>query len=175
MHQLVKMNSDSLTNFAVSLNHVTTIMSEVEILSPFARNLCSTAQHFVYTGESSIQRSELSVFIVFLKLPSSTIRNPFTNGSPIESSISCCLCTKTQWERVHCSSCVQVQTFTHSNRFGLLLAPRSKIQSENELAEVSYVCSQPSCHPTELQPSFHSSQFQPSFQEVSVGHVCADS
>ena len=44
--------------------------------------------------------------------------------------------------------------FTHSNRFKLLVALTSKPPSENELAEVSYVCSQPSCHPTELQPSF---------------------
>ena len=40
------MSSHSLTNFAVNRNHVSTIMSEVEILSSFARDLCSTAQHF---------------------------------------------------------------------------------------------------------------------------------
>ena len=38
--------------------------------------------------------------------------------------------------------------FTHSNRFGLHAAQRSKPPSEKQLAEVSYVCSQPSCHPT---------------------------
>ena len=37
------------------------------------------------------------------------------------------------------------------------MALTSKPPSENELAEVSYVCSQPSCHPTELQSLFHSS------------------
>ena len=52
--------------------------------------------------------------------------------------------------------------FTHSNRFGLLVTPRSKPSSENELAEVSYVCSQPACHPTELQSPLHS-KLQPSF------------
>ena len=46
--------------------------------------------------------------------------------------------------------------FTHSNRFGLV-ALTSKTPSDNELAEVSHVCSQPSCHPTELQSSFYSS------------------
>ena len=58
VHKFLKMNSHSLTNFAVIRNHVSTIMSEVEILSSFARDLCSAAQHFVYTSESSIQRSE---------------------------------------------------------------------------------------------------------------------
>ena len=38
--------------------------------------------------------------------------------------------------------------FTHSNRFGPLVALTSKPPSENELADVSYDCSQPSCHPT---------------------------
>ena len=37
-------------------------MSEVEILSSFARDFCSIAQHFVCSSESSIQRSEHSVF-----------------------------------------------------------------------------------------------------------------
>ena len=54
--------------------------------------------------------------------------------------------------------------FTHSNRFGLLVALAPQPPSENELAEVSNVCSQPSCHPEELQSSFHSSKPQPSFQ-----------
>ena len=98
VHHFLKMNSHSLTNFAVNRNCVSTVMSEVEILSSFARDLCSTAQHFVYISVSSIQRSEQSVFIVSLKLPSSTIRNPFTTGSPVESSISCSLWTKVQWE-----------------------------------------------------------------------------
>ena len=139
--QILKMNSHSLTNFAVNRNNVSTVMSEVEILSFFARDLCSTEQHFVYTSEPSIQKSEQSVAIISLILPSSTIRNPITTGSPIESSISC--------------------SFTHSNRFGLLVALTSKPPSENELVEVSHVCSQPSCHPTELQSPFHTSKIQP--------------
>ena len=163
IHQFLKINSRSLTNFAANRNHVTTVMSQVEILSSFARDLCSAAQHFVCTSESSIQRSEQTVFIVSLRLPSSTIWNPFTTGSPTESSISCSIWTKIQWECVHCSSPVSRFIFTHSNRFGLLVAPRSKPPSEDELAEVSCVCSQPSCHPTELQSSFHSSKLQPSF------------
>ena len=102
------MNSHSLTDFAVNRNNASTVMSEVEILSSFARDLCSTAQNFVYTSQCSIQRSEQSVFVVSLELPSSTIRNPLTTGSPIESSISCSLWANVQWECVHCSSCVQV-------------------------------------------------------------------
>ena len=108
IHQFLKMNSHSLTNFAVNRNHVSTVMSEVGILSSFARDFCSTAQHFVCTSESSIQRSEQSIIVVTLELSSSTIRNPFTTGSPIESSISCSFWTKVQWECVHCSPCVQV-------------------------------------------------------------------
>ena len=107
IHQFLKMNSHSLTNFAVNRNHVSTVMSEVEILSSFARDFCSTAQHFMYTSKSSIQRSEQSVFVLSLGLPSSTIRNPFTTGSPIESSISRSFWTKVQRKCVHCSSCVQ--------------------------------------------------------------------
>ena len=94
VHQFLKMNSHSLTNFAVNRNHVTTVMSEVEILSSFARDLCSAAQHFVCTNVSSIRRS------CSLQLLSRFI-------------------------------------FTHSNRSGLLVAPRSKLPRDGELAEVS--------------------------------------
>ena len=102
IHQFLKMKSHSLTNSAVNLNHVTTVMSQVEIVSSFARDFCSAGQHFVYTSESSFQRSEQTVFIVSLKLPSSSIRILFTTGSPIESSISCSIWAKVQWECVHC-------------------------------------------------------------------------
>ena len=128
VHQFHKMNSHSLTNFALNRNHVSSVMSEVEILSSFARDLCSTAGHFVCTSESSIQRSEQSVFTVSMKLPSSTIRNPFTTDSPMESSISCSNWTKVQWECVHCSSCVQV----HLHPFKPLRTSRgTKIQTSN--------------------------------------------
>ena len=75
-HQFLKMDSHSLSNFAVNRNHLTTVMSEIEILSSFARDLCSTTQHFVCTSESSIQRSEQTVLTVSVKLPSSTIHSP---------------------------------------------------------------------------------------------------
>ena len=61
-YQFLKMNSHSLTNFAVNRNHVNTIVSHIEVLLFFARDLCSTAQHLVYIRESSIQRSEQSIF-----------------------------------------------------------------------------------------------------------------
>ena len=99
-------------------------------------------------------------FVVSLELPRSTIWNPFTTGSPIESSVSCCFWTK---RNVFTAASVSRFIFAHSNRFGLLAALTSKLPSEDELAEVSYVCSQPSCHPTELQSSFHSSKLQSSF------------
>ena len=108
IYQFLKMISHSLTNFAVIRNPVSTVMSEVEILSSFARDFGSTAQHFMYTSESSIQRSEQSIFVVSLELPSSTIRNPFTTGSPIEYSLSCSFWAQVQWECVHCCPCVQV-------------------------------------------------------------------
>ena len=108
IHQFLKKNSHSLTNFTVNWNHVTTVMSKVEILSSFVRDFRSTAQNFVCTSESSIHGSEQSVLIVSLELPSSTVRNPVTTGSPTESSVSCSFWTKVQWECVHCSSCVQV-------------------------------------------------------------------
>ena len=144
IHQFLKMISHSLTNFAVNVNHVCTVVSEVKILSSFAREFCA---------------SEQSVFVVSLELPSCTIKNPFTTGSPTESSISSSIWTKIQWDCVHGSSCVQV----HLHPFGPLVALTSKPPSENELAEVSDVCFQPSCHPPELHSSLHSSKLQPSF------------
>ena len=108
VHQFLAVISHSLTSVAVNRDRVSTVMSQVEILSSFARDFCSSAQNFVYTSESSIQRSEQSVFVVSLELPSPTIRNPFTTGCSIESSISCSIWTKVRRECVHCSSCVQV-------------------------------------------------------------------
>ena len=143
-------------------------MSEVEILSSFACDLCSTAEHFVYTSESSIQRSEQSVFIVPLTLPSSTIRNPLTTDSPNPTSPAP---SGPKFNgNVFTAAPASKFIFTHSNRFGLVVAPRSKPPSENELAEVSYVYSLPSCHPTGLQLSFHPSKLQPSFHSSHSNH-----
>ena len=170
IHLFLKMNSHSLTNFAVNRNCVSTVMSEVEILSSFARDFCPTAQNFVHSSESSIQRSEQSVFIVFFELPSSTIRNPFTTGSPQNIPSPAPSGPKINGNAFTAAP-VSKFIFAQSNRFGPLVALTSKPPSENELAEVSYVCSQPSCHPTELQSSFHSPKLQPSFQEVSVVQI----
>ena len=46
-HQFLKMSSHSLTKFAVNRNHVTTIVSQIEVLLSFVRDLCCTAQHLV--------------------------------------------------------------------------------------------------------------------------------
>ena len=171
-HQFIKKNSHSMTNFSCeseSWNH-----RHVQ-----GRNIVQHHTKLVYT----IQRSGQTVssfpwncqappsgihwpLEVQLNLPSPAPSGPKLNGNLLTAA--------------------PVSRFivTHSNHFGLLVAPRSKPPGENELAEVSYVCSQPSCHTKELQssfhssqlwPSFHSSQLQPSFQEVSVRHVCADS
>ena len=119
--QFLKMNSQSLTKFAVVRNHVTTSLSQVEILLFFARDLCSTAQHLVCIHESSIQRSDQPVFIVSFNLPSflpSGLKftgNVFT-AAPVSRFI-----------------------FTHSNLLGLLVTLTSKPPSEKELAGVSYV------------------------------------
>ena len=61
VHQFLKMRSSSLTHYAVNRNHVATVMSQIEILSSFARDLCSTTQHLVYTNKSYVQRSEQTV------------------------------------------------------------------------------------------------------------------
>ena len=147
-HQFLKMSSHSLTNFAVIRDHVSTVMSQIQILSSFARDLCSAAQHLVCTSESSVQRSEQTVFIVSLKLPNSTIKNPFITGSPIESSISCSFWTQVQWDCVHCSSCVQVHLH-HSNRFRLLTTPRSNLQVKMSLRNCqTFVPNLRAIHPT---------------------------
>ena len=62
IHLFLKMISHSLTSFVANWDHVTIVMSQIEILSSFARDLCSTAQHLVHTSESSVQRSEQTVF-----------------------------------------------------------------------------------------------------------------
>ena len=72
-------------------------MSQVEILSSFARDFSSIAQHFVCTSESSVQRSIHTIFIVTLKLPSYTITDTLTTGCSKESSISCSILTKVPW------------------------------------------------------------------------------
>ena len=46
------MHPQDTANFVVHWNHETTIESKVEILSSFARDISSTAQHFVHTTES---------------------------------------------------------------------------------------------------------------------------
>ena len=107
-HQFLEVVSHSLTNFSVNRDHVSIVVSQVEILSSHASNLCSTTQHLVYASESSVQRSKRPVFVVSFELPSSTIRNPFTTGCSMESSVSCSIWTKVQRACVHCSSCVQV-------------------------------------------------------------------
>ena len=152
-------------------NHETTIWSQIEVLLFFARDLCSAAQHLVCIRESSIPRSGQAIFIASFKWPSFTIWDPV-----VETSISYLLWTAVRWENVSTAAPVSRFIFTHSTSlFGLLWAHRSELPSENELTDVSCVCSPSSCHPTELQSSFHSSQFHSSFQEVSMGHVCADS
>ena len=104
----------------------------------------------MHSCESYVQSSEQSISVESLELPNSTIRNPFATGSQTESSISCSFWTKFNGN-VFTAAPVSRFIFVHSNRFGLLVALTSKPPSENELADVSYVCFQTSCHPTELQ------------------------
>ena len=107
-HQFLEVISHCLTNFAVNRDYVSTIMSQVEILSSHARSLCITTEHLVYPSESSVQRSKQPVLVVSFELPRSTIKNPSTTGCSKESSISCTIWTNIHLECVHCSSCVQV-------------------------------------------------------------------
>ena len=108
IHQTLDMYPHFLTNFAVHRKHESTVPSPTEILSSFARDFSSIAQHFVYTSEASVQRSTQTIFIVTLKLPSSTIRDTLTTGFSIKSPISHSIWTEVQWKCVHCRSCVQV-------------------------------------------------------------------
>ena len=50
IHPYLEMHPHFQTKVALNRNHENTIMSEIEILSSFARDLCSTAPHFVYTN-----------------------------------------------------------------------------------------------------------------------------
>ena len=65
---------------AMHWSHETTVGSQVEILSSFARAFSSTAEHFVYTRESSVQRSAQAIFVIAFELPSSTVMNALTTG-----------------------------------------------------------------------------------------------
>ena len=146
-HQFLKMIFSFLDQFCCSSDHVPTVMSKSKSCRPL-RAISAAAQHLVYTNESSIQRYDQSVFVVSWELPSSSIKYPFSTGSPKESSISCSFWTNVQWE------CVFSPIQTAS---GLPMAPK------NEFAELSYVCSQPPCHPIELQSLFPFIMPQPSF------------
>ena len=59
-----------IDGFKVSFNldHVTTIVSRLDIFLSLARDLCSTAQQLVCIRESSIQNSGQTVFIISLKI-----------------------------------------------------------------------------------------------------------
>ena len=129
-----------MTNLAVIRNHGNhRHVPGRNLVVPCTRSL---QRCFVCTSESSIQRFEQTVFIVSLQLPSSTIWHPFTTGNPIESSISCSIWTKVQWGMWFTAAPVSRFIFHPSQPLRrLLVAPRSKPPSENELAEVSYVCS----------------------------------
>ena len=128
----------------------TTVGSQIESLTSFARDFSSTAQFSVYTSESSVQRSIQTVFVVTLKLPGSTIQNPFTTGSLVESSISCSFWTKSSvgmcsLQLLCPGSSSPIQTASDHSWH-----QDQKLQSENELVELSQVCSQPSCQPIRL-------------------------
>ena len=130
-HLFLTMGSQSLTNFAANRNHVTVVMSQ-------KRNLCSTAKHFVHLNKSSVQRSKQSVFIVTLKLPRSTIRNTYPLAVRLNLPSPDLSGPKFN-ENVFTEAPVSRFILAHSNRLRLLMAPRSKLRRESELAELSYV------------------------------------
>ena len=98
------MSPHFLTNFAVHKNHEPTVTSPKDPLTSFTSNFSRTAQNFVYTRESSIQRSAQAIFVIALGLPSCTVRNTLTTGRSAESSVSCSIWIKVSWKCVHCSS-----------------------------------------------------------------------
>ena len=110
-----------LANVAVHWNHETTVRPQLEILMSFARDVSRTAQNFVCTG---VLRSELGT-------------NHFLRHLETAKLHQQAMWTEVQWTCVYCSSLVSGFIFTHSKRFGLLIAPRSKTPSECELAELS--------------------------------------
>ena len=57
-----------------------------------------------------------------------------------------------RWDRHVLTICASADGF-----HALFISAHSEHSSENELTDVSCVCSQPSRHPTQLQSSFHSS------------------
>ena len=108
IHHFLKMNSHSMTNLAVNKNNVSTVMSEVEILSSFARDLRSTAQNFVYTIKSS--NSEISAIRFRQILGIAKLHHPESIHHWQSNRIFHLLLLPDQssMECVHCSSCVQV-------------------------------------------------------------------
>ena len=168
------MHPHFVTKFAVRWNHETTVGSQIEILSSFARDFSSTAQHLVCT--SGVFRSEIDTNRLHRTLQ--LHRQECTHRWQFDRVFHLLLHLDRSLDM--CSLQLLCPGSSSPIRFGLLMAPRS-IPSENGLAELSLVCSQPSCHPTALQSPFHSSQLQPtsnqelSVLEWSVGDVCADS
>ena len=107
----------------------------------------------------------------FLELPSSTIKIRIHAPLAVRKNLPSPAPSGPNFnEKVFTAAPVSKFIFTHSNRFGLLVPLTSKPPSENELAEVSYVCSQPSGHPTPIRSSFHSSTLQPSFHSSEIPH-----
>ena len=155
-HPFLEVMSHSLTDFAVNRNHVTTVMSQAEILSSIARDLGSAARHFVCTNESSIQRSEQTVFIISFE--TAKLHHLGSIHHWLFDRISHLLLHLGQSSMGMCS--LQLLCSSSSSPFKPLRTTLGFVPSNRT--------------PTELPSSFHSSKFQPSFHEVSVGHVCAD-
>ena len=138
-HQFLDMNSHFLTNLAVSRNHEITVVSQTNIFSSFARDLCSTAQLFVHTDMSSVQRSKQTVFIKPSKCqgPPSRMLSPLADRWNLPSPAP----YRPKFNRnVFTAAPVSKSILTHSDHSGLLMAPRSKLPPcDGELAEFPYV------------------------------------
>ena len=149
-HQSFEVYPHFPANFAMHKKLETTVRSHIDILMSFTSNSSRTAQNCVYPCESSIHRPAQAIFTVALKLPSSIIKNASTNGrsSPAPSG------PKFKGH-VIVAAPVSRFIFTHSNRFGLFIAPRQTSQRKVSLR---------SCH--KFRHNLHASQ--PSFSHHST-------
>ena len=82
-HQSSEVYPHFLHTFAVYRNRETTVRSQTEIFVSCVRNLRCAAKNFADTCESSGQRSIEAMFVVALKLSSSTVKNADTTGRSV--------------------------------------------------------------------------------------------
>ena len=165
-------DSQSLTNFAVNWDHVSTIMHRIENLVILLHAISAALHNSLCTPMILPFRDRSKPFSSCLwncQAPTSGTHSSLAvrQNPPSEPKFS---------GNAFTAVCVQVHLHpfkplrtTHGTKIQNLLVKMS-------LWNCHTLVHKPSCDPTELQssklqPSIHWSHFQPSFQEVSVEHV----